>query len=120
MTLGYRNLEVWQHAMDLVERIYRTSQGFPTEELYSLTSQMRRAAVSIPSNIAEGYGRGGKEYRRFAEIAYGSVLELETQIEISQRLGYLSEAQVEPLVKETERVAAMLNALKIALRRSVG
>jgi four helix bundle protein len=119
MTLGYRNLEVWQHAMDLVERIYRITQGFLTEELYGLTSQMRRAAVSIPSNIAEGYGRGGKDYRRYTDIAYGSLAELDTHIEIARRLDYLSEKESEFLMGITYRISRMLIALKSSLKSVV-
>ncbi len=118
MTLGYRKLEVWQHAMDLVEHVYRTTQSFPTEELYGLTSQMRKAAVSVPSNIAEGHGRGGKDFCRFLNIAYGSLLELETHIEISLRLGYLSETDTQSLFERTSQVGRMLNGLRSSLSRA--
>lgn len=86
---SYKQLIVWQKAMDLVEQIYTLTKLFPKEELYGIVMQMRRAAVSIPSNIAEGYARKShKEYLQFFAISYGSALELETQIEITKRLGF--------------------------------
>jgi len=87
MIESYRGLIVWQKAMDLVVELYILTEKFPKEEIYGLTSQMRRAAVSIPSNIAEGRSRGSrKEFRQFLLMAYGSGSELETQIEIAKRL----------------------------------
>ncbi|MDP3793835.1 MAG: four helix bundle protein [Candidatus Uhrbacteria bacterium] len=86
---SYKDLIVWQKAMDLVVLIYGLTKSFPEEEKYSLTNQMRRCVVSIPSNIAEGRRRGSqKDYRQFLIIAYGSGAELETQIEIADRLGF--------------------------------
>ena len=86
----YRDLIVWQKAMDLVEAIYRTTAAFPREEIYGLTAQMRRAAVSIPSNIAEGNGRNTtRDYLHFLGMAYGSVKEVETQVLIAERLRYI-------------------------------
>ena len=83
----YRDLIVWQKSMDLVVEIYKLTKNFPKSEIYGLTSQMKRCAVSIPSNIAEGRRRGSrKDYRHFLIIAYGSGAELETQIEIVKRL----------------------------------
>ena len=91
MSASYRDLRVWQRAMDLVVSVYCATQEFPREELYGLTSQMRRASVSIPSNIAEGKGRSTDRDRAlFFCHARGSLLELETQILIAQRLLYLS------------------------------
>jgi len=88
----HKDLDVWKLGMDLVEKIYLITKDFPKEEMYGLTSQMRRSAVSIPSNIAEGAARkGNKEFLQFLYIALGSLSELETQILISKRLGYLSE-----------------------------
>ena len=82
----FRDLIVWQKSIDLVTNIYKVTTIFPNEELYGLTSQIRRAAVSIPSNIAEGYGRKAtNEFVRFLQISMGSLFELKTQIEISQR-----------------------------------
>jgi len=86
-TKSYRDLIVWQKAMDLVSKIYKLTLKFPKTEIYGLTSQMKRCAVSIPSNIAEGRTRKSSlDYRRFLIIAYGSGAELETQIEISKKL----------------------------------
>lgn len=92
---SYKELIVWQKAMDLVETVYVITKLFPKEELFVLVSQIRRAAISIPSNIAEGYGRRSyKEYLQFFSIAYGSALELETQLLISDRLKYLTDEQL--------------------------
>src|SRR5258708_1498266 len=88
---SYRDLETWQTAMGLVAQIYRVTKIFPKDELYSLTSQLRRAAVSVPSNIAEGQGRDStKEFLHHLSIAHGSLCEVETQLLIAQRLEYLS------------------------------
>ncbi len=86
---SYENLIVWQKSMDLVVNIYKLTSKFPKEEVYGLTSQMRRSAVSIPSNISEGHRRSSrKDFRNFLFIAYGSGAELETQIKIAKRLSY--------------------------------
>jgi four helix bundle protein len=115
---NYQDLIAWQKAMDLVEMIYEVTKGLPKEELYGLTAQLRRAAVSIPSNIAEGQGRtSGKEFQNFLSIAHGSVREVETQILITQRLGYLKDAQVQTVLKlagETGRlIKGLLNSLSM-------
>ena len=116
---GYRELKVWQRAMDLVQQVYAGTKGFPAEERYGLTTQMRRAAVSVPSNIAEGHGRGGKDFLRFLSIAYGSLLELETQVEVSRRLAYLSEGVACALLAESAEIGRMLNGLKNSLRETL-
>jgi four helix bundle protein len=86
----YRDLVVWQKAMELVTEIYKATERFPKEEIYGLTSQLRRAAISVPSNIAEGQGRlTKKEFHHFLGYARGSLLEMETQLLIAQNLGYL-------------------------------
>jgi four helix bundle protein len=110
---GYRELLVWQKAMTLVERIYIFTKSFPKEEIYGLTSQMRRCAISIPSNIAEGSKRASKkEFRQFLMMAYASGAELETQLEISSRIGFAEKKEewksVESLLTE---VMKMLNSL---------
>src|SRR6187401_1440650 len=88
---NYRELKVWQHSIELSASIYQLTSGFPKEELYGLTSQMRRAAVSIPSNIAEGHSREStKEYLHHLSFALGSLAELETQLVIAERLKYVS------------------------------
>src|SRR5436305_9813990 len=94
MSRSYRDLIAWQKAMDMVAGIYQLTLKFPKEELYVLTSQLRRCAVSVPSNIAEGQGRGSpQEFKHFISIAMGSLTEIETQLLIAQRLSYISEAE---------------------------
>lgn len=91
MVFSYRNLDVWQNSMNLVEAVYKTTTDFPVEEKYGLSSQMRRCAVSVPSNIAEGFMRKStKEYIQFLYVSHGSLGELDTQPEISNRLKYIS------------------------------
>jgi len=91
---SHKDLKVWQESMTLVVAVYKATEDFPKHEIYGLTSQIRRAAVSIPSNIAEGAGRKGKkEFARFLYIALGSLSEVETQLEIAYRLKYLNEAE---------------------------
>lgn len=89
---SHKDLKVWQESMDLVVDVYNQTANFPKEEMFSLTSQIKRSSVSIPSNIAEGAGRNGKaEFRRFLYIALGSASELETQIEIAYRLKFIKD-----------------------------
>jgi len=100
-------LDAWKFAMDLVEEVYRVTSTFPTQEQYGLVSQMRRAAVSIPSNVAEGAGRdGGREFARFLSIARGSLSELDTQYQIALRLGYVQPDghQLKQLVERTSKL----------------
>ncbi len=105
--------------MALAREVYSFAKRFPRDEIYGLTSQMRRAAVSIPSNIAEGYGRGGRDYDRFISIAYGSLLELETQIELSGQLDLAKDGRFVSLLETTARLGRMLNALRRGLQRSI-
>jgi four helix bundle protein len=108
----YRDLLVWQKAMIFVTDIYQTTRAFPREELYGLTSQMRRCAVSIPSNIAEGYGRNStSDYIRFLQIASGSLYELQTQLEISANLEYLDKNDRERLDSLSREIERMLSSL---------
>lgn len=108
----YRELIVWQRSMDLVEQVYRLAKYLPKEEVYGLSDQMRCAAVSIPSNIAEGNGRSAeKEYIHFLNIARGSKHELETQLLICVRLNYLQEEDVSPTMALCEQIGRMLNSL---------
>lgn len=110
MTSHYKDLIVWQQAMSLVTRVYWATEQFPRIEQFGLTSQIRRAAVSIPSNIAEGQGRLTKgEFRQFLGNAKGSLLELETQLLISRELGYLNDAEL--LLEKLPEVARLLNGL---------
>ena len=117
MLKSYRDLLVWQRAMELVLLVYRVSSEFPRQEIYGLTSQIRRASISVPSNIAEGYGRATrKEYLQFLSIAQGSLKELETQAILAERLNYATTAQVEKLLAEAERVGKMLGGLIRSLK----
>ena len=109
---SYRELEVWKKSMKVVTEVYRITRSFPREELYALTSQLRRAAISIPSNIAEGWGRNStKEYMQFLRIARGSLLELETQLTISQNLAYLNTSVLQSMLQITAEVNKMINAM---------
>jgi four helix bundle protein len=102
---NYNNLQIWQQAMDLVEDIYKLTASFPVEEKFSLVSQMTRAAVSIPSNIAEGAGRNSnKDFAHFISIAIGSLYELNTQIVLSERLGYINQSQSQELQKKLDNL----------------
>jgi four helix bundle protein len=113
---SYRDLVVWQKAMDLVTEIYRATSGFLREEMFGLTSQLRRSAVSGPSNIAEGQGRATKgEFIQFLSHARGSLFELETQIVISGRLGYFPSELEVALAAKAEEVARILNGLLTSL-----
>jgi len=107
---SYKDLEVWKVSMDLVVDVYKTNGQFPKSELYGLMSQIRRAIVSIPSNIAEGSSRKGtKEFIQFLWIANGSLSEFETQIEISKRLGYVSE--IDETIEKVKLLRKMLHGL---------
>ena len=114
---GYRDLDVWQKAMTLVERCYRLSEKFPRSEEFGLRAQIRRAAVSIPSNIAEGQGRSSTgEYVHHLAIAHGSLMELETQVQIAGRLGFVVEKEVDLFLETGAEIGRMLNALRASLR----
>ena len=115
---GYRDLIVWQRAMDLVVAVYRFTSTFPREETYALAQQVKRAAVSIPSNIAEGHGRDHLgDYLRHLSVANGSLMELETQVQIAKRLSYVSVDDEEGLLGRTREVGRMLAALVRALKK---
>jgi len=114
----YQDLIAWQKAKDLVEDVYKASRVFPREETYALTSQVRRAAVSIASNIAEGQGRRTtSDFLRHLSIAYGSLLEVETQILIAVRLKYITQARCEEVMNRTGEVGRLLNGLMASLSR---
>jgi four helix bundle protein len=103
----YSDLVALQKAMDLVEAVYKITKSLPKEEIYGLTSQLRRAAVSIPSNIAEGQSRGSREFVHYLALAHGSLSEVETQMAIARRLGYIDEerlARFAELASETGRL----------------
>ena len=109
---NYRDLVVWQKSMALVTKVYSITRLLPNEELYGLVSQIRRSAVSIPSNIAEGYGRySTNDYIRFLQIAIGSLYELQTQLEICLNLGYLSKEHFEKIYEQSREIERMLSSL---------
>jgi four helix bundle protein len=115
----YQELIVWQKAMDLIASVYKVSRTFPREEVYALTSQIRRAAVSIASNIAEGQGRRTtSDFLRHLSIAYGSLLETETQLLIAKRLRYLGNTNLEEVMNQTAEVGRLLNGLMASLCQS--
>jgi len=114
---SYRDLDVWKVAMDAVVVVYGLADTLPSSERFELSSQIRRSVVSIPSNVAEGFGRGGRAYRNHVLIALGSTAELETQIEAAVRLGLLSAVQVAGAAELLTRVGQMLHRLDSALRR---
>jgi four helix bundle protein len=115
---SYQDLEVWQKAMELVEDCYRLTSGFPKEEVYGLSSQLQRSAVSVAANIAEGRERGStREFLRHLSIAGGSLAELETHILIGQRLDYINEASGNELMDKTARIGRMLNGLRRSLQQ---
>lgn len=112
MGKSYQDLVAWQKAMDLVAEVYKDTRNFPKEEMYGLTSQMRRAAVSVPSNIAEGQGRRGSgEFKHFLRMSLGSLMELETQIMIAERLHYLEPAPAKSMLHDDAELGRVLNGL---------
>lgn len=109
---SYKDLKIWQRSMDMIELIYRITEDFPSKESFGLVSQMRRAAVSVPSNIAEGYGRQSTgSYSQFLSVARGSLFELETQVEICIRLKYIHKTESEKLVAEIVEISKMISSL---------
>ena len=112
----YRELEVWQRGMDLAAECYQVTRAFPKDELFGMTSQIRRSAASIPANIAEGQGREStKEFLHFLSIARGSLMELETHLLLCQRVDLLTTQQLNPLLLSTDRISRMLSGLRKAL-----
>ena len=114
---GYKGLKVWQRSKALAKVIYVKTEGFPKGELYGLVNQMRRCAVSVPSNIAEGHAR--KEFKRFLDIAYGSLNELETQAEIAMDLGFLKSKDFKEISSEIEEIGKMINGLKRSIESAI-
>ncbi len=114
---SYRDLIAWRKAMDLVTDIYLVTKAFPRNEQYGLTNQLRRAAVSVPSNIAEGQARfSRKEFHHFLSHARGSLVEVETQVTIAQNLGYLGPNQTRPLLDKTSELGKVLNGLIASIK----
>ncbi|MDR1963456.1 MAG: four helix bundle protein [Planctomycetaceae bacterium] len=115
---NYRDLIAWQKAMELTEKVYRATRTFPREEIYGLTSQVRRAAVSIPSNIAEGQARKSTpEFLHFLSIACGSRAEIETQIMIAKRLQYIDDVEANEILSLSSEVSSLLNGLINSLKK---
>jgi four helix bundle protein len=113
----YKELQVWQKAVAFVTETYKTTRGFPDEERFGLTAQIRRAVTSVPANIAEGWGRAStKEYVQFLIVARGSLLELETHLIVARNLGYLNQAQLGAAQSRIEEIGKMLNSLIQSLR----
>ena len=113
---SYKELVVWQKAMQAAEEVYRLVRFLPKEELYALSNQMRRAAVSIPSNIAEGQARSSKkEFINFLSIAKGSMAELETQVLLCVRMNYLQQEQTEQIMALCDEIGKMLSTLIVRL-----
>jgi len=120
MGQNYRELKVWQRSMELVRDDYQVTKAFPKDETYGLTSQIRRAAVSVPSNIAEGQSRHShKEFMRFLSASRGSLSEVETQIMIAQMLGYIDKATTDRSLESTAEIGRMLNGLYESIRARV-
>ncbi len=119
--LNHKDLILWRKALDLAVLVHQLSAALPRSETYGLVSQLRRAATSVPSNVAEGYARRStKEFIYFLHVALGSMAELETQLLLAQRVGYLSESEVTNLQDRIEEVGRVLHAVVAALRRRVG
>lgn len=106
---NFRNLQIWQKSMTLTTNIYVATKNFPKEEIFALTSQIRRSSISVPSNIAEGFGRdSNKEYVRFLNISIASLFELQTQLEIGKNIEYLTEVEFNKIYDDTRELERML------------
>jgi len=115
---SYQDLDVWRLSINLVKEIYRVIEKFPSSELYVLSSQIRKAAISIPSNIAEGQGRNSsREFRQYLAVSLGSLAELETQLIIAQEIRYLTAEELDPLLISIDTIRKMLRALSNSLHR---
>ena len=119
MIQDYRDLVVWQKAMEVAKQVYLLVKGLPKEEIYALSDQMRIAAVSIPSNIAEGNARNSaKEYAQFLSIARGSKAELETQLLLCKEIGYLTQTEIQPLLVLLKEIGKMISVMIRKLQNS--
>ena len=115
--MNHKNLDVWKKSVDLVIKIYDITKQFPKEEMFGIVNQMRRSAVSIPSNIAEGCARySDKDTLRFIDIAFGSVAELETQLIIAEQLGYYKENEI---LNDIDRIEKLLSGLRRHLKNKI-
>ena len=111
MVKTHRDLQIWQKSMDLVTKVYKEVENFPDYEKFGLTSQIRRSSVSIPANIAEGFGRRSKkEFRRFLNISMGSLFEIQTELEVSYNLNYLEKDTFEKLYEDTREIERMMSS----------
>ena len=120
MIKSYKDLRVWQKAIELVTLIYNLSKSFPKDELFGLTSQTRRASVSVPLNIAEGYGRHSTQsYIQFLRISRGSIMEVETCVIISENLGYITKSEALEIKGKIEEVLISLNGLIKSLNEKI-
>jgi four helix bundle protein len=116
----HKDLDVWKHSINLVVDIYKATCSFPKEEIYGITSQMRRAAVSITSNISEGAGRKTpREFLRFLQISSGSLSELETQVIIAKQLNFIKEPEYSKVVGQINSIRAQLTGLERAIQRKI-
>tara|TARA_R110002049_G_scaffold307520_1_gene508198 strand:+ start:7447 stop:7803 length:357 start_codon:yes stop_codon:yes gene_type:complete len=116
---NFRKLEIWKNGIGIVKQVYLLSQSFPPEEKFGLRSQITRASVSIPSNIAEGCSRNSDiEFKRFLEIAMGSLFEIETQLIISQELDFISENELKYIFELLDKEAKMINSLINTIKNS--
>ena len=114
---SYQELKVWSLAMELVEHVYSQTKSFPREETFGLSSQLRRAAISVPSNIAEGHSKdSSKEYLRHISIAMGSIAELETQTELSRRLSFINAEKTNELILRMAEIGRMLRGIQRTLK----
>jgi four helix bundle protein len=114
---SYKDLQVWQISIDLVEMVYRLTQAFPQKETYALCNQMQRAAVSIPSNIAEGHARDStKEFLHHLSIVLGSLAELETQVIVAKRLTYIQQPEADATLAKATALGKMLRGLQKSLK----
>ena len=117
---SYRDLMVWQKAMDLALECYRITKEFPKNEIYGMSSQIQRAAVSIPANIAEGRARQhAKEFIQHLSIAYGSLAELETHVLLAERLKYIQKDHLDRIISKTAEIGRMINGLQRSLKRNL-
>ena len=118
---SYRDLKVWQQAMNLAEECYRLTRQFPKEELYGMTSQVRRSAASVAANIAEGHGRNSRgEYAEFLRVAQGTLMELETHLILAARVGLISNGLIVQVLKDSQGLGKMLRALIRSIERGKG
>jgi four helix bundle protein len=116
---NYKELKVWQKAVDLATSVYELTKNFTSTEVYGIVSQMRRAAVSIPSNLAEGAGRGtNKDFSYFLNISLGSAFELETQLIISEKIGYITIEQLSEKINQINEIEKMIRGLQKSLSKS--